>query len=124
MDRGLHFLSLRRLHTRFKGHKGDFIHHVENSLELSPHVSGYQVITRFLTKVILGRETQGRPFKRHLILLHKVHDASSKFLVDFYDAFISVLFCAILVMSHMKYGILFYTIKYYVTESLGASGEK
>lgn len=64
---------------RFRGHKGDLIHQVENSLELTPHVSGHHVIKTFLAKVILGRETWGGPFKRHLT---KLHNASSKMLVD------------------------------------------
>lgn len=67
----------------FRGHEGDLIHHVGNSLELSPCVSEHHVIKRFLTEVILGRETWGGPFKRHLSLLNKVVDASSKLLVDF-----------------------------------------
>ena len=89
MDRGRIFFSWDGCRCGSGGHKGDLIHHVENSLELSPHVSEHQVITRFLTKVILGRETWGGPLKSHLSLLNKVHDASFKLLVDFY-------FCALL----------------------------
>lgn len=37
-----------------RGRKGDLIHHVVNSLELSPHVSGHHVIKRFLTKGHVG----------------------------------------------------------------------
>lgn len=57
-----------------QGHKGDLIHHVVNSLELSAHVSGHHVIKRFLTKVILGRVTWQWPFKKDSNLLNKVHD--------------------------------------------------
>lgn len=55
-----------------QGHKGDLIHHVVNSPELSAHVSGHHVIKRFLTKVILGRGTWCWPFKMHSNLLNKV----------------------------------------------------
>lgn len=64
---------------RSSGHKGDLIHQVENSLELALHVSGHHVIKTFLAKVILGGETWGGPFKRHLT---ELHDTNSKMCVD------------------------------------------
>lgn len=74
MDRSCIFFLLDGC-RRGSGHKGDLIHHAVNGLELSPHVSGHHVIKRVLTKVILGRETWGEPFQRHLSPLYKVHDA-------------------------------------------------
>lgn len=56
---GLRFLSVRWLQTRLRVHKGDLIHHVVNSLKLSPSVSGHHVMKRFLTKVILGKSNPG-----------------------------------------------------------------
>lgn len=98
-DRG-HIYSLWDCCKRSSGHKGDLIHHVMNSLELSPRVSGHHVIRGFLTKVILGRGTWAGPIQRHLGLLNKVHDASSKLLVDFYDS-LFLYSCAIFIMSLM-----------------------
>lgn len=80
---------------RSSGHKGDLIHQVENSLELALRVSGNHVIKTFLAEVILGVETWGGPFKRHLT---ELHDANSRTLV------VQMFVCSILVMG-CKYGI-------------------
>lgn len=89
------------------GHKGDLIHHGENSLELSASVSGHHVIKRFLTKFIWGRETWGGPFKRHLSRLNKVHGASSKFILWL------IYFCATLnYFSHESHEVWFIFLHY------------
>ena len=89
------------------GHKGDLIHHGENSLELSASVSGHHVIKRFLTKVIWGKETWGGPFKRHLSRLNKVHGASSRFILWL------IYFCATLhYFSHESHEVWFIFLHY------------
>lgn len=104
--RGPHILSPGWLWTEFRGHQGALIHHVENSLTLSPSVYVHRVIKFFFWKGSSWVEPAVGPLRD---LLNKVHDASFQLLVSLF------------IYSSIIY---FYIMKYYATVLLKARCKK